>query len=414
MIETINEDARLRRLPSFGTAEEDVVCTKSGSSSSRRVLLVANTSWYAYNFRRKLAKQLQELGADVSIVAPRDKYSEKLVAEGIPWIEWIVDRRGINPFREYRSVNALKTIYAKYKPDIIHHFTVKCVIYGTLASRPLPSCRIVNTVTGLGHFFLSDSSRSRLARPVMKRMYRWALTRSNVRPMFQNMDDARILLPYHSPNSPKPIVTAGSGIDLEEFSPIDAIDRVADSEPLRVMFVGRIVTQKGIREFVEAAHALKELQPNVDFIACGDRDRGNRSVIDDSTFRSWEDRGIVRFLGHQENIADQMRKADIVVLPSYREGTPRSLMEASALGKPIVATDVPGCREVAINGRNAILVPPRNSKALADAILLLIQSAELRSKFGIAGSELSQRYDVHIINEQIIDAYEIFRPSKPR
>lgn len=373
-----------------------------------RILLVANTAWYLHNFRKNLAMHLLDLGADVSMVSPRDQYTDLLEEAGIPWIEWQVNRRGINPLNELSSVSGLREIYRRERPNLIHHFTIKCNIYGTIASRGLKDCRLVNTVTGLGHTFLSDSARCRAVRPIARRLYRWALTRKNVRPMFQNQDDARFLLGERRYKRSAPAITMGSGVDLQQFAPTSDSVSNETGKPLRVLFVGRIVKEKGISEFVEAANTLREEGVRAEFLVCGERDGGNRSVIDDETYATWLRQDVVQFLGHQDDIASIMRTVDLVVLPSYREGTPRVLLEASAMGLPIVATDVPGCRDVALEGKNALLVPPRDPEALAVAIAKLLTNEELRTQLGEGAFELSKEFDVKRVNQQIVDAYTNF------
>lgn len=379
---------------------------------SLKVALVANTGWYLYNFRRQLAQQASDRGADVVFVCPHDRYAKKLKDEGFEWCEWRVDRRGINPLGEFAALRGLRAIYRDLRPGVIHHFTVKCVLYGTIASRGLQNCRVINTVTGLGHLFLSNSTRCRIVRPALKRLYRWALTRGNVVPMFQNQDDAELLLGSRYDVDAPPAMTLGSGIDLIEFqTPEPLMTPVESDRPVRVLFAGRIVEQKGIREYVAAADAIVRRGCDAEFIACGDRDPGNRSVIDAETYRNWEERSAVDFLGHRDDLADIMREADIVVLPSYREGMPRILMEAAAMGKPIVTTDVPGCRDVAIDGENALVVPARDSESLADAIARLIADPALRQRLGNGGRRLASKYNVQHINKQILDLYGLFSDS---
>ena len=371
-----------------------------------KTLLVANTSWYLYNFRTGLARRLQEPGCEVIAVAPRDEYVARLQAEGIRWVEWKIDRAGMRPDRELSAVRRLVRIYRDEQPDYVHHFTIKSILYGTLAARIAGISRIVNSVTGLGHVFVSKRIAARLARPFIRRWYVWAITTRGVRTMFQNHDDLETLAASAPALRVNAVVTRGSGVDLERFRPKP---RHGQRSELRVLFAGRLIAEKGIGEFVEAARICRERSLPVQFVACGEPDSGNPSSVSANTLAEWRNEGLVELPGHVDEIEDVLCESDIVVLPSWREGTPRVLLEAAAMGKALITSDVPGCREVVIDGENGLLAPPRSAGHLAAAIENLVRDGTRRHRMGEAGRKMMVAdFDEQNVLDQTMDVYRQF------
>ena len=372
----------------------------------RKVLLVANTAWYLYNFRRRLIRALVGRGCEVVAVCPRDRYVELLETEGVRWIEWSLDRAGMSPLRDWRSLVRLRQIYRDESPDLVHHFTIKSILYGTSAARRTSVRRIVNSVTGLGHVFVSNRLAARMARPWIRRWYLRSLIATGVRPIFQNADDLAELSRLSPHLAARAILARGSGVDLQRFTPSPDGRPQANGVPC-VLFVGRLLEEKGIREFVEAAHLTRDRGLRARFIACGAPDPGNPSSVDPACLDRWRSEGLVEFPGHVDDIEQKMREADVIVLPSYREGTPRVLLEAAAMGKPVVATNVPGCRDVVTHGHNGLLVPPRDPQALANALEQLLTAEPLRLSMGRAGRALAvERFDERQVVRQTLRAYD--------
>jgi len=342
-----------------------------------KALLFANTDWYLYNFRLPLAKALRSGGYDVVLLSPPGDYARLLTQEGFRWIGFPLSRKGVNPLRELAALWRLVELYRLERPDLAHHFTIKCVLYGGIAARCSGTRAIVSSVTGLGHVFITHSWLNRLLRPAVSLVYRFVLGRSQV--IFQNPDDRREFLRLSLVEEARSHLIRGSGVDTEYFlPPADA----RGERPLTVLMVGRLLREKGVREFVEAAAMVRKQLPGVQFLLAGESDPGNPSSIDPNVVAEWRGRGDVSFLGHRPDIRDLIHAADLAVLPSYREGMPRSLLEAAACGLPLVATDVPGCREIVSNGVNGLLVPPLDSKRLAEAIIQLLGNRDRREAMG--------------------------------
>jgi hypothetical protein len=271
---------------------------------------------------------------------------------------------------------------------------------------------IVNSVTGLGHMFLSHSLVARLIRPGIRKWYVWALTTGGAKALFQNRDDLEALAETVPELVHRAVLTRGSGVDLERFSP-----RVGPGIPHAgkcVLFAGRLLHEKGIREFVEASRLCRDRGIDARWVVCGSADPGNPSAVDPVTLRRWQDETFVEFLGHVDPLDDRLAEADVVVLPSYREGTPRALLEAAAMGKPIVASDVPGCREVVVHEENGLLVPARDPVSLADAVARLLGDDALRAAMGQAGRErMIAHFDERQVVSQTVRVYdEILRSQK--
>ncbi len=385
---------------------QPIAATVRPERERRKVLLVANTAWYLYNFRRGLIRGLVGQGSEVAVVCPRDRYVELLEKDGVRWIEWSLDRAGMSLLRDWRSLRSLRRVYRDESPDLVHHFTIKSILYGTAAARRGGVHHIVNSVTGLGHIFVSDRLAARVVRPWIRRWYLRALTAPGVRPIFQNADDLAELSRRSHDLAARAILSFGSGVDVDRFA--SPPERPLEPNGVAsVLFVGRLLEEKGIREFVEAARLARSRGLRASFIACGAPDPGNPSSIDPACLDQWHQECVVEFPGHVDDVEEQMRRADVIVLPSYREGTPRVLLEAAAMGKPVVASDVPGCRDVVTHGHNGLLVPPRDPQALADALEQLLADEPLRDDMGRAGRKLAvERYDERQVVRQTLRAYD--------
>ncbi len=349
-----------------------------------KIALFANTEWYLFNFRLPLAKALAKAGHEVVLISPPGPYGEKLVAAGFRWIAFPLDRAGTNPLRELQTLFRLATLYRRERFEIVHHFTIKCVIYGGIAAR-LSGAISVAAVTGMGHVFTTYSRKNRLLRHVVRPLYRFALGRARV--VFQNPDDMRAFLALGLVVERQCHLIRGSGVDTSRFAPNEYHTR--DSQGVRVLMVGRLLREKGVAEYVQAAALVKQEFPAAYFALAGEPDPGNPSSISDTTLDQWRRKGDVVLLGQRDDMRALLAETDICVLPSYREGTPRSLLESAACGLPLVATDVPGCREICRDNENGLLVPVRDVAALAAAITKLIESQALRRAFGSRSREIA-------------------------
>lgn len=372
-----------------------------------KILLVANTGWYLYNFRLPLARRLREEGFEVVLVAPEDSYTPRLRAEGfdVRCLERL-SRRGMNPLWEVFAIWELAKLYWSEKPRAVHHFTIKCVLYGTIAAKLAGVKSVVNAVTGLGHVFLGNRPLTRAVRPIVRWLYRRILHARRGQVVFQNPDDLETFISNGLVAPEKTVIIRSSGVCLQKFAPRPGKPGMKASHVPTVLFVGRLIKEKGVFDFVEAARLVKS-QRSVYFQMAGAPDPGNPSSVDESVLEDWRREGAVDLLGHVESIDELMALADIVVLPSYREGTPRTLLEAAALSKPIVATDVPGCREIVRDGYNGLLVPRESPQALADAIVEVLDDAELSSRMGQNGRALvAKEFSVETVVQETMKVYQ--------
>lgn len=380
------------------------VSGRTHSTGMRKILLVANTGWYLYNFRLPLARLLRSRGVEVVMVCPDDPYVERLRAEGFRWVHYNLDRRSLNPFKELLGIFRLVLIYNRERPSAVHHFTIKCVLYGSLAAKMAGIRAVVNAVTGLGYVFIDGSLSARLIRTMVKWLYRRVLTARRVRVVFQNPDDLQAFSDENMIVPDRTVLIRSSGVNLQRFCPRPGSPEVPPA-PI-VLFASRLINEKGVAVLVEAARILKRRCVNVTVQIAGEPDKGNPSYISEATLEEWRREGAVDLLGHVDVIEDLIAMAAMVVLPSYREGIPHILLEAAAMGIPIVATDVPGCREVVDHNVNGLLVPPKDPVALADAIEKLLSNHELCQKMGAAGRlKMQLEFDDQIVAQRTIEVY---------
>jgi glycosyltransferase involved in cell wall biosynthesis len=376
------------------------------TSSPPRVLLVANTSWYIHNFRFPLLRSLRDEGYDVAVVAPHDGYTAQLQAEGFKVHHWLVARRSINPLTEAHALIDLLRIYQREQPDLVHHFTVKACLYGTIAAKGAHVYRVINAITGLGHVFVGRRRRTRVLCKLLKPAYRSVFMARRATVVFQNPDDQDTLIQLGITDASRARLIRGSGVDIDHFSPnaVPSSDRF--HSPVRLLFPSRLINEKGVRELLTACRQLWSDGNALELWVAGELDPGNRSALSASEVEALRQEVRVRCLGHVDDMRALYADVDIVVLPSWREGLSRALIEAAAMERPIITTDVPGCRDVVIHGVCGLLVPLRNPKALRLAIQLLLQQPELARSFGKAArARVAAEFQVDLVNKRTLDQY---------
>ena len=370
-----------------------------------KILLFANTDWYLYNFRRSLAKRLSAEGWQVVLISPPGEYGAKLEALGFRWIPFDFAAGGTNPLTELNVLYRLITLYRAERPDLVHHFTIKCVLYGSLAARLVGGIPVVNAVTGLGHIFTDAGLKASLLRPLVTRLYRFALGAARSRVIFQNDEDQDFFLASGLVEAERTTLIRGSGVDCTRFAPVVCSAETPKS-PIKILFASRLLREKGIDELLAAARILRENGVDVEFLLAGDIYPGNPSSLTSSEIVGIKEEGIVTCLGHVDDIQPLLTVTDLVVLPSYREGTPRILIEAAAMAIPIVATDIAGCRGLVQDGVNGLLVQVKDATALAAALQRLIADRELRQIMGRAGREIVlAEFDEVIVLEKTLAIY---------
>jgi glycosyltransferase involved in cell wall biosynthesis len=358
-----------------------------------KVAIVLNTSWNIYNFRKGLVESFLEKDMEVFTIAPVDKFTPKLTEMGCKHLPVKMDSRGANPIKDFLLIIELLSIYRKIKPDVILHFTIKPNIYGTIAAGLL-GIPVINNVCGLGTMFLKDNLVSRIAIT----LYRIAF-RIPRKIFFQNTDDRELFLKKQIAKKSVTDLLPGSGIDLNEFFP----DRSPKNEHFTFLLISRLIYDKGILEFVDAINKLKEQGIDAKFQVLGAVDEKHKRGIPRHIVDDWIEKDVIEYLGTTEDVKYFIRQADCVVLPSYREGTPKTLLEAASMGIPIVATDVPGCRNVVEDGYNGFLCNVKDSKDLADKMhkIWSLDTEEREVLGNNSRKKVEEQFDIKLV----IDKY---------
>ena len=364
-----------------------------------KVVFFANTDWYLYNFRREHAQALRQRGDDVVLVSPPGEYMVRLQGLGLRCLPFPFSRQGMNPVAELSTIVRLIRLYRDEKPDLVHHFTVKCVLYGTLAAYLAGVRAVVNSITGLGYIFTPGGVWKKFLRFFVRLWYRLILRGSQV--IFENDDDRRIFRDAGLIPEDSGYFIPGEGVDMQRF----AVRPLPEGEPV-ILLAARLLWDKGIGEYVQAARLLRSEGVQVRFILAGRTDPANPSSIPDAQIQAWRDEGVIEWWGWIEDMALTLRQVSIVCLPSYREGLPPMLMEAAACGRSIVATDVPGCRSTVRNGVNGLLVPVRDAASLAGALRTLINDPALCRTMGAAGRQLAE--EIFSSEKAIKDIFKIY------
>lgn len=363
-----------------------------------KVILVANTAWYLYNFRLPLAQALRDCGVEVVLMAPYDAYADHLQQAGFRWENFSLVRRSLNPWRELSAVIRLVRLYRRERPDVVHHFTIKAVLYGSLAARLTGVPQVVNAVTGLGYLFGEGGRARRALRRLVMLAYRRLLQGTQV--IFQNAEDRDVFLQNGLVQPGQIALIPSSGVDLERFRP----QPEPEGTPV-VMLAARLLWDKGVGEFVQAAQILRRRGVDARFVLVGDTYDGNPSAVPQGQLQSWQDAGVVEWWGWRDDMAQVFASAHVVCLPSYREGLPKSLIEAAACGRPVVSTDAPGCRDAVVPGETGLLVPVQDAEALADALEELLVHPEVRRKMGAAARQFASRFSVEQVVARTLAVY---------
>ncbi|MCI5160838.1 MAG: glycosyltransferase family 1 protein [Candidatus Electrothrix sp. AX5] len=371
-----------------------------------KIIFFANTDWYLYNFRLALARSLREQGAEVIMMSPPGEYGSRIEAEGFRWIPLPMKRRSLNPFREIQLLRYICSIYKKERPDVVHNFTIKSVVYGALAAQAAGIQNKIHAVTGLGHVFISQSMRARILRPLVKGLLRQALRGKGSHLIIQNHDDRSLFLKHKLTEAKRIHLIRGSGVDTEHFAPVQKGRAHKGRGKFRILLAARLLWEKGIREYAEAAQLLTHRAGELEFLLAGAADPGNPSAVPEQDIMNWQKSGLLSVTGHVENMQQLMAEVDLMVLPSWREGTPRGLLEAASMALPIITTDAPGCREIVENEKNGFLVPVGDAVALAEKIEYLLDHPETCLRFGTAGREkVCKEFDQEIVFRQTWEVY---------
>jgi len=371
---------------------------------SPTILYFVTEDWYFCSHRLPLALAAQKAGFRVTVVTRVQNHGETITSHGLKLVPLQLVRHSLNPLRGLLLFVRFIKILRRECPDILHNVSLKPVFYGSLAALFSRTPRVINALTGLGYLFSSRNWKARLVRPFIEFIFRRLLNRPNTKIIFQNPEDCELFIQRKLIEEDRAVLIRGSGVDMHLFTPAPE----AEGPPV-VLLASRMLWDKGVGVFVEAARRLAGEGVSARFVLAGGCDSGSPTAIPPAVFEKWKTEGVIEWWQHRENMTEVFNASHIVCLPTtYGEGVPKVLIEAAACGRAIIATDVPGCREIVLDRQNGILIPPGNHKALADAIRTLIDDPGLRQKMGEAGRRiaLSEFSSEHVIAQTLA----LYRP----
>lgn len=360
-----------------------------------KFILVSPKNRTAYNFRGDLIKLIISKGYEVIVTGPNRDNVEKIEALGARFVEIPMDKNGVDPVKDIRYEKALYKLFCEEKPDAVLGYTSKPVIYGSIAAKRAGVKNITAMITGLGYAFTSQTKKAKIIRMIMSVLYKRAMSSTDT-VIFQNPDDMEQFTSLGLVKKEKCKLVAGSGVNMERFHPLPYPEKTT------FFMLSRIMNSKGIREYLEAAKIVKEKYPDTHFMLLGACE-GIQDSIGPEELKKYTDSGIIEHFGETENVPPYYGKCSVYVLPSYREGTPRTILEAMATARPIITTDAPGCRETVKDGENGFLVPVKDAKALSDKMLWFVEHPEKIEKMGKKSLEYClEKFEVGKVNSDMI------------
>lgn len=365
-----------------------------------KFILVSPKNRTAYNFRGDLIKLIISKGYEVIVTGPNRDNVEKIEALGARFVEIPMNKNGVNPIKDIQYEKALYKLFCEENPDAVLGYTSKPVIYGSIAAKRAGVKKITAMITGLGYAFTQKTLKAKVIRLIMSILYKPALKCAHT-VVFQNPDDRDEVIRLKLVNSEKCRVVNGSGVNMERFKPLPY------PETMTFFMLSRVMYAKGIREYLRAAEIVKEKYPDVKFMLLGACE-GIQDSISRESLQKYIDDGTITYFDETDNVAPYYGKCSVFVLPSYREGTGRVILEAMATKRPIIATDVAGCRETVRNGVTGFLVPAKDSEALAEKMIWFVEHPEKIPEMGEASLEYcKEKYDVRKVNANMLDFCQI-------
>ena len=352
-----------------------------------RVLFLVTEDWYFCLHWLRLARAVRDAGASVLVATRVSDQGKRILDEGFALFPLRLKRRSRHPVREFAAVLELVRLYRQQKPDIVHHVAIKPILYGSVAAWLARVSVVVNAFPGLGYIFVSETWKARLFRTILSPMFQWVFTLSRSRVIFQNSEDREQLVRAGILPQAQTAVIRGVGVDVSQFKP-----RPDHAGPIVVLLAARMLWEKGVGDFVDAARLLKQRGVPAKCVLAGRVDTENLSHVPEMQLVSWHEEGAIEWWGYREDMPELLASTHVVVLPTYYgEGLPTILLEAASCGKSLVATQMRGCRDIVHDGVNGFLVPPKDAKALAQAIEVLVRDPALRARMGHRGRELVVR-----------------------
>ena len=370
----------------------------------KNLFIVANCTWYLYNFRKDLLEQLNKRNFKLFLICTKDKYYKYISKYFVKTHNINLIRGSENPLLEVCSILQLFYYYLKYRPKIIHHFTIKPSIYGSILGRITGVRNIINHITGLGPSFYNDRLKIKLVNKFLEPIYKFGFRNNDAINIFHNNADKNTFVIKKLSTEFNSVVIRGSGVDIKLFN---KKNKTSFGKKIKVLFPARLIKEKGIIELIEACNNLWSSDYKFTLEIAGELDKYNRSCINEKTFKNIIENKKVKFLGKIDNMRDVYKKIDFVVLPSWREGLSKSLLEAASMSLPIITTDVPGCQDIIRNNYSGILVPLRNVEKLELAIKFYLDNHLLALNYGKnARKDIMKKFSTDFINKQILNLYE--------
>lgn len=368
-----------------------------------KIFIIGSFAESLINFRGQLLQEMVKGGHQVVACAPEAsvEIQNALHAMEVEYQDVPIERAGLNPAKDIKTIYSLFRLLRKIKPDIFLGYTVKPVIYGSLAAKLAGVPHIYSMITGLGYAFGGEDLKSKLVGNIVRMLYRLSL-KMNCKVFFQNPDDRTLFLKLGIvKNQEQSVLINGSGVDVDFYWPIPFPKKIS------FLLIARLFKDKGIREYVESARIVKRKYPDIDFRLVGWIDENPASISEDK-LQSWIKDGIIEYLGKLSDVRPAIAGSSVYVLPSYREGLPRTVLEAMSMGRPVITTDASGCKETVEEGRNGFLVPVRNVGALVEAMERFIEEPELIVRMGQESRQVAvDKYDVRKVNEVILETMDL-------
>lgn len=365
-----------------------------------KFILVSPKNRTSYNFRGDLIKKIISLGYEVVVTGPNRDNADKIEELGARFVEIPMNKNGVNPVHDLKYFFALKKLFKTEKPDCVLGYTSKPVIFGSIAAKMANVPNISAMITGAGYAFTAKSTKAKIIRFVMTLLYKAAFKCADT-VIFQNPDDKQQFVNEKLVRESKCVLVNGSGVNLDKFP------KAPFPETITFFMLSRVMYSKGIREYLSACEIVKERHPEVRFMLLGACE-GIQDSIAPEVLEAYVNRGIIEHFGETDRVADYYKQCSVYVLPSYREGTPRTVLEAMSMGRPIITTDAPGCRETVIDGKTGFLVPIQNANAIAEKMFEFINHPELVAQMGNESlAYCKKKFDVNVVNENMCSYMKI-------
>jgi glycosyltransferase involved in cell wall biosynthesis len=384
--------------PQISTQTDEFTKKRNG----KRILFVVNSDWFFVSHRMRLALNTKKMGYDVYVATGNTGKTKDIISNGLDYIDFPISTKGTNPLEEIPTFIRLHKLFNEVKPDLVHLSTPKVVAYGSIVARLRKELRVVNLISGLGYSF-SNRPEAKWIGKIIRKLYRFGFKHKNSCTVFQNPDNMELFINENLVCGKSVALIRGSGVCLKEFAYVPEPDGI----PV-VMFAARMLYDKGVEEFVKMAEILQSKGVLARFVLVGDPDEGNPTSIPKSQLQEWDESEVIEWWGHRSDMSSALAESSIVVLPSYyQEGLPKVLIEAASVGRPIVASDIPGIREIVRPDKNGLLVEPRNLDSLVEAVGKLLSNRQLRNEYGKNGRLIVENeFEENIVFKSFLDIFD--------